>query len=59
AELTPELTAPVLEGQEIGKVRVMADGELLLEYPICAAAAVEEMTLSKALSILWGTMLKM
>ncbi|MEG0542165.1 MAG: D-alanyl-D-alanine carboxypeptidase family protein, partial [Angelakisella sp.] len=36
AELTPELTAPVLEGQEIGKVRVMADGELLLEYPICA-----------------------
>lgn len=58
ATLPEKLTAPLLQGQEIGKMRVTVNEELLLEYPICAAVAVEEMTLARALGIVWGTMLK-
>lgn len=58
AVMEQSIAAPVAEGAEIGKVRVMAEGELLLEYPVCAASAVEEMTLPRALGILWGSMMK-
>ncbi|MEG1686279.1 MAG: D-alanyl-D-alanine carboxypeptidase family protein [Angelakisella sp.] len=56
--LQQELKAPVLEGQQLGTVRVSADGELLLEYPVCAANEVSKMTLTRALGILWGSLLR-
>lgn len=58
AVMEENLAAPVAQGAQIGKVRVMAEGELLLEYPICAAEEVAEMTLTRALGILWGSMTK-
>lgn len=56
--LPESLPAPVLEGAELGKVRVLVGGEVVLEYPICAAVAVEEMTLTRALGVLWSSLLK-
>lgn len=56
-ELAELLEAPVLEGQEIGKVRVKVGGEQVSEYPLLAAAGVEKMTLSRALGIVWGKLL--
>ncbi|MEG1942315.1 MAG: D-alanyl-D-alanine carboxypeptidase family protein [Angelakisella sp.] len=58
AVLPESLPAPVAQGQEIGRVRVTAEGKLLWEYPICAAAEVPEMTLGKALGILTEALLK-
>ena len=52
------LEAPVQEGQEVGRVEVRAEGQKLLDYPVCAAAAVPEMTLSRALGALWGSLLR-
>ncbi|MEN3109778.1 D-alanyl-D-alanine carboxypeptidase family protein [Uliginosibacterium paludis] len=40
--LAPRVIAPVAEGQEIGKVRLMLDGQALGEYPLLAVQAVEQ-----------------
>ena len=52
-ELQEELTAPVQQGQIIGRVVVEADGQLLGEYPVTAAQSVERMTWGRAMELLW------
>ena len=49
--------APVEKDQVVGSVAVCVDGERVLDYPIRAAAAVEELTLPRALGILTRMML--
>lgn len=56
--LPEQLTAPIEAGQEIGSVTVTADGSTLLTYPLTAACAVPEMTLTRALGFLWRSFLK-
>jgi serine-type D-Ala-D-Ala carboxypeptidase (penicillin-binding protein 5/6) len=36
------MVAPLVEGQELGKVRLMLDGQMLAEYPLTALEAVPE-----------------
>ena len=43
-ELPESLTAPVEQGQEIGRLTVTSGGETLLEVPLAAAEAVEAVT---------------
>lgn len=43
-ELPESLTAPVKQGQEIGRLTVTSGGETLLEVPLAAAEAVEAVT---------------
>ncbi len=52
AVLETLLTAPVEQGQTVGKITCTLDGETLAEVPVCAASAVEELTLSSALQYL-------
>ena len=52
AVLETLLTAPVEQGQTVGKITCTLDGETLAEIPVCAASAVEELTLSSALQYL-------
>lgn len=52
AVLETLLTAPVEQGQTVGKITCALDGETLAEIPVCAASAVEELTLSSALQYL-------
>lgn len=52
AVLKTLLTAPVEQGQTVGKITCTLDGETLAEIPVCAASAVEELTLSSALQYL-------
>lgn len=56
--LPERLDAPIEQGQEIGSVTVTAEGETLLTYPLTAACAVPEMTLGRALGLLWQSFLK-
>lgn len=58
-ELAEQLEAPVAAGQVIGRVVVEAEGEVLGEYPITAAAAVERMTWLRALGLLWRQLCQM
>ena len=52
--ILPEcLSAPVSEGQEVGWVEYLLDGEVLLRYPLLAAQEVEKMTFMRGLSHLW------
>ena len=44
-ELSPELTAPVEQGQTVGKLSLYSGDELLLELPLVAAEAVPRLTL--------------
>ena len=48
AELLPEVEAPVEEGQVLGSVKVLLDGEALTEYDIIASQAVPRMEFSTA-----------
>lgn len=52
AVLETLLTAPVEQGQTVGKITCTLDGETLAEILVCAASAVEELTLSSALQYL-------
>ena len=52
ASLEELLTAPVEQGQTVGQITCTLDGEVLAQTPVTAAAAVEELTLSSALSCL-------
>lgn len=52
--LEQELTAPIAEGQKIGTVEVVCDGEVLGEYDVVAAQAVPRMTFLKATQLLLG-----
>lgn len=47
-KLTPELTAPVAQGQIVGTAVVMLDGVVVCSYELAAAAAVPEMTFKAA-----------
>ena len=58
-ELQQELEAPVEQGQIIGRVVVEANGIQLGEYPVTAATAVERMTWSRALGLLWRQLCSM
>ena len=58
-ELQQELEAPVEQGQIIGRVVVEANGTQLGEYPVTAATAVERMTWSRALGLLWRQLCSM
>ena len=44
-ELSPELTAPVEQGQTIGKLSLYSGEELLLELPLVAAEAIDRLSL--------------
>ena len=41
-DVPKSLVAPIEQGQELGKVRVMLDGEVVAERPLVALAAVEQ-----------------
>lgn len=41
-EIEKSLTAPVKEGQEVGKIRYLLDGSVLWERKVCAKASVEQ-----------------
>jgi len=41
-EVQPQLLAPLAEGEEVGKVRVELDGELVVERPLVTQAVVQE-----------------
>jgi len=41
-EVQPQLLAPLAEGEEVGKVRVELDGELVAERPLVTQAVVQE-----------------
>lgn len=56
-ELAESLDAPVEQGQTVGTVRVYAGEELLCEYPVKAAEAVEKMTLGRAFLMLLRAMI--
>ncbi|MBC8570947.1 D-alanyl-D-alanine carboxypeptidase [Oscillospiraceae bacterium NSJ-54] len=55
-ELLPEVTAPVEQGQTVGRVVVKLDGEEILSYNMVASQSVEKMTFGKAFGILFRTM---
>ena len=57
--LEETVEAPVLQGQQLGSIAVCVEGERVAEYPIVAAAAVDRMTFSRALSILGRCLLAM
>lgn len=46
------LVAPVEKDQKVGSVSVCVEGEKVLNYPILTAAAVEKMTINRAMGIL-------
>lgn len=57
--LPESVAAPVEAGQQLGSIAVCVEGERVAEYPILAAAPVERMTLAKAFSILFFTLIAM
>ena len=57
--LSESLPAPVEAGTEAGIVELYLDGEKVGSYPIVAKEAVEEMTFSKALSLLFESLIQL
>lgn len=55
--MDPSVAAPVAKGQQVGNVVVCVGGEQKLQYPICAAQDIEEMTLWRAFGILGRSLL--
>ena len=51
-ELVPELQAPVLQGDSIGTVSLIRQGETLSQEPLTASQTVERMTFAKSLKAL-------
>lgn len=52
-ELAEDLEAPVVQGQIVGEVRLVRDGETVATYPIVTKTAVERMNLGVAFGRLW------
>lgn len=57
--LVPDLEAPVLEGQVVGKVQVLVSGSLAGEYNLTASREIARMTFTKAFAKLGKSMLRM
>ncbi len=55
-ELAHDLEAPVEQGQLVGTVRCLLQGEERLSYPIYAAHAVDRLTFGRSLSRLFGAL---
>ena len=51
-ELAESVDAPVAEGQQLGLLRIEADGELLKEIPLVAAEAVPKLTFGEIFGML-------
>lgn len=51
------VAAPVAQGQQLGKVVVVVDGEQVAQYPLLAAQAVDKITFFRALGMLCRTLL--
>ena len=58
-QLASEVEAPVSQGQELGKVSLILEGETLAEEPICASYEVERLTFSKSFQRLLQGLIKM
>ena len=56
-ELPEELTAPVGEGEELGKLRISSKGETLAEIPMIASCAVRRLTVWDVFRSLAGKLL--
>jgi D-alanyl-D-alanine carboxypeptidase (penicillin-binding protein 5/6) len=56
--LVEDLEAPVLEGQIVGKVQVLVNGELAGDYDLKAAKGIDRMTFGKAFLMLAERMLR-
>ena len=56
-EMAADLQAPVLEGQTVGTWRLVANGEVVGEYPICAVREVPATTFRWAYSLLLNALL--
>lgn len=54
AELAESVTAPVKEGDSLGKVKVLMNGETICEYEIVSAENVDEMSFFKAVELLFA-----
>ncbi len=54
-----EVSAPVEEGQKLGDVRLLFQGEELATWPILAAETVEELDFGKCWQLLWTGLLTM
>ena len=52
--LEPELSAPVAQGQTIGRLTVLREGEVLAEIPMVAAQSVERLTFGDLFRLLLG-----
>ncbi len=55
-ELASDLEAPVEQGQIVGKVRLMREGEELAAYPVYAKAAVERLGFGECLKRLFAAL---
>ena len=51
--LPESVPAPVREGQELGRVEYLLEGEEIFSYPLLAAENVDKMTLGTGLSYVW------
>ena len=58
-QLSPEVEAPVNQGQVLGKVSLALEGKTLAEEPICASEAVERLTFSKSFQQLLQGLVRM
>ena len=52
--LEPELSAPVVQGQTIGHLTILRNGEMLAEIPMVAQVAVERLTFGDLFRLLLG-----
>lgn len=55
-EPLPEVEAPVIQGQSLGRVTLLVDGQCVAEYPIIAPDAVERMDLPTAFCRLFASL---
>ena len=53
------LTAPVEEGQVLGKITCILDGEVLKEYNILAKTSIPEITFSSVFQLLFRQLVSM
>ena len=52
-QINPDLQAPVQKGEEIGKVLLMNQNQVIAEEPITSAQEVERLTFTKSFSVLF------
>ena len=58
-ELAADITAPFIEGTQVGKVTLFRDGVVLTEYPLVTANAVDERTLRSSMGMFFDELLDM